>query len=212
MLLYNSIKKEEIYPQFIFDYDKDQVYFKLAEDIIEYANQNHLDYFFGGSIAHGLYFGKMYRSINDIDFIIKQNEITIWEIMFKQRNCDYYGKIRDIILNNPSCIIKIKEGEQLIPLNEYINKFDENYKKIFMKKFINPKIYHVKFKINNDTYKVELHNDIEFKKEDYIIKDINGIKINLANPEYMIRNKKRYSNREKDKIDIEYYGLNNFIK
>ena len=201
MLLYNSVKKEEIYPQFIFDHNKDQTYFKLAEDIIEYANQNNLDYFFGGGIGHALYFEKMFRSINDIDFRVKQNEIPIWEIMFKQRNCYYHGMTRDIALN---------EGEQSIPLDEYINRFDENYKKIFMKNFLNPEIYQVEFKINNDTYKVELHNDIEFKKEDYISKDINGIKINLATPEYMIRNKKRYFNREKDSIDIEYYGLNKY--
>jgi hypothetical protein len=209
MLLYNSVKKEEIYPQFIFNHNKDQNYFKLAEDIIKYANQNNLDYFFGGGIAHALYFGKMYRSINDIDFRVKQNEIPIWEIMFKQRNCYYHGKTRDVALNNP-CNIKVNNGGQSIPLNEYINRFDENYKKIFMKNFLNPEIYQVEFKINNDIYKVELHNDIEFKKQDYITKDINGIKINLANPEYMIRNKKRYSNREKDAIDIEYYGLNKY--
>ena len=184
------------------------VNFKLNTKVKLLKILNNLDYFFGGGIGHALYFGKMYRSINDIDFRVKQNQIPIWEIMFKQRNCYYHGKTRDVALNNP-CNIKINDGGQSIPLNEYINRFDENYKKIFMKNFLNPEIYQVEFKINNDTYKVELHNDIEFKK-DYITKDINGIKINLANPEYMIRNKKRYSNREKDAIDIEYYGLNKY--
>jgi hypothetical protein len=171
-MLYESIIKEKIYDQYDPNSVKSEVLFKFAEDIIQCANLNKLDYYFCGGISYMLYFGKTYRSLKDLDFKINPKQLKTWKEFFNLQS-----------LGPRKC--------------KYINLTTVD---------ITPR-YKVCWNSNNEKYTVEIF--LSFDKSESTAIDINNQSINVTHPQAMINTKARYS-REKDFLDIEYYGLTKY--
>ena len=171
-MLYESIVKQKIYNQSNPSSERSEVLFKFAEDIIKFATHHKLDYCFCGSISYMLYFGKAYRSLNDLDFKINLKQLKIWKHFI------------DIERLGPrKCRCK----------NPTMDTIDTKYI-----------IY---WNLNDKLYVAEML--LDFDKSKYTTININNQSINVTHPQAMINTKSRYS-REKDFIDIEYYGLTKY--
>jgi len=171
-MLYEFITKEKIYDKYDPYSKESEVLFKFAEDVIQCANLNKLDYYFCGGISFMLYFGKTYRSLKDLDFKINPQELKIWKQFFELQS-----------LGPRKC--------------RYVNLTVVD---------ATPR-YKIYWNSNGEKYTAEIF--LSFDKSESTVIDINNQSINITHPQAMINTKARYS-REKDFLDIEYYGLSEY--
>lgn len=167
-MLYESITKEKIYDKYDPYSKKSEALFQFAEDVIQCANLSKLDYYFCGGISFMLYFGKSYRPLNDLDFIINPQELKTWKQFFELQSLGP-RKCRYVNLTTANAIPK----------------------------------YKIYWNSNGEKYTVEIL--LAFDKSKSTVININNQSINVTHPQTMINDKSKYS-REKDFLDIEYYG------
>ena len=78
------------YKHYIIDEYRHQILFDILYRLIKDANENNLKYFLTGSVSSMFQFKKLYKTIKDIDLIIKKEDLPKWLNIIRSIDNGYY--------------------------------------------------------------------------------------------------------------------------